>query len=125
MPSFKSNAYRKNKYGNHKVEYDGIKFDSKKELRRYFELKAMQENGDISDLRVHESFRLIVPGLGAIKYRGLKRTTVARFVPDFVYKERGKLVVEDVKSPATAKEKYFRLKKAVFELIYDTEVRIV
>lgn len=117
--------FRKNKYGNHKVEYDNIKFDSKKELRRYLELKGMQENGEITDLKTHEPFKLIVPGLGAIKYRGLKRTTVARFIPDFTYKQGGKLVVEDVKSPATAKEKYFRLKKAVFELIYDTEVKII
>ena len=40
MP-IKMNTRGNTKYGNTKVEYDGVKFDSKKEVRRYAELKLL------------------------------------------------------------------------------------
>lgn len=47
------------KYGNKKVTQDGIFFDSKKESRRYAELKIMQKAGIISDLELQKPFELI------------------------------------------------------------------
>ena len=116
---------RRNKYGNTKCEFDGIKFDSKKELKRYHELKLMLTQEIISDLEVHRSFPLVIPNLGPIKIKGPKQKRISRFIPDFVYKKSGVLVVEDVKSHATANEKYFKLKRAVFETIYQIDVQIV
>ena len=40
-----------NKYGNKKVEVDGLLFDSKKEMQRYLVLKDAERNGVISDLK--------------------------------------------------------------------------
>lgn len=117
---------QRRKYNNVKCHYNGITFDSKKELARYKELRELERIGIISQLEVHKSFKLILPNGKPVIIRGLKKNTTARFLPDFVYKDQfGKTVVEDVKSPITAKEKYFRLKKAIFEAIYGLEVRIV
>ena len=46
------------KYGNRKTEVDGIKFDSKKEARRFMELREMLRCGAISDLRLQVDFTL-------------------------------------------------------------------
>lgn len=47
------------KYGNKKVTVDGIKFDSKKEAKRYSELKLMEQCGTIENLELQKSFVLI------------------------------------------------------------------
>ena len=47
------------KYKNKKVEVDGIEFDSKKESRRYWELKLLQQAGKITDLQLQREFELI------------------------------------------------------------------
>ena len=47
------------KYNAKKVIVDGITFDSKKESKRYLELKQMQENGEIHDLQLQVPFELI------------------------------------------------------------------
>lgn len=47
------------KYGNQKTTTDGIFFDSKKEARRYAELKMMLRSGVISDLELQKPFELI------------------------------------------------------------------
>ena len=47
------------KYKASKCEYNGIKFDSKKERDRYIFLKGMEENGKISNLELQKAFVLI------------------------------------------------------------------
>ena len=47
------------KYGNKKTQTDGIFFDSKKEARRYAELKMMLKVGAISNLELQKPFELI------------------------------------------------------------------
>lgn len=116
-------GYRK--YGNIKTVVDGIKFDSKKEARRYSTLKLMQESGIISELICQPKFKLIVPGLGPVKIKGKVRQTTSTYTPDFQYKKDGELIIEDVKSPATANDKYFKLKRAIFELIYKVDLTLV
>ena len=41
----------RNKYGNKKTVVDGITFDSRKEAKRYQELKLLEKAGEIKDLR--------------------------------------------------------------------------
>lgn len=48
----------RNKFNASKVTLDGMTFDSKKELKRYIELKAMQQRGEIQDLQHHTKFEL-------------------------------------------------------------------
>jgi len=99
---------RRSKYGNVKVEAYGTIFDSKAELARYDELLLLQKAGLITDLETQPKFEL----LGTLRYNGVtfcKRN----YVGDFRYFEKStqKIVVEDKKSVATAKDKVYRLKK--------------
>ena len=57
VQTLQNNGKSKSKYGNQKCELDGIKFDSKKEMRRYTQLKSMVGSGDISNLHIHERFK--------------------------------------------------------------------
>ena len=47
------------KYKNNPVEYDGISFDSKREAKRYAELKLLERAGKITDLQRQVKFELI------------------------------------------------------------------
>lgn len=53
-----NNYYRGNKYSNKKIEYQGKKFDSKKELRFYCVLEDLQEAGIIKDLKTQVPFEI-------------------------------------------------------------------
>lgn len=99
---------RRSKYGNHKVEFDGYEFDSKKEARRYAELKLLEKAGEIKDLKLQKAF-VIQPSF--FDKQG-KRQTAIKYYADFCYVTKdGETVVEDVKSPATRKNAVYRLKK--------------
>lgn len=110
-------AKRKAKYGNKKVTYDGITFDSKKEMYRYIQLKSMQEEGLISDLRLQVPYELI-PAIYEDEIVTLKTKTKVvkrcvqkevKYVADFVYKDHyGYEVVVDAKGLRT---KEYLLKK--------------
>lgn len=101
------------KYGNKKVTQDGIFFDSKKEARRYAELKMMLRAGLISDLELQKPFELIpaqyepVPryGKNGKRLKDGKRCIEKSCVykADFTYfdKEKNTLVVEDTKGYRT------------------------
>lgn len=54
----KPKAAKRNKFNAQKVEMDGMTFDSKKEHKRYIELKAMQQRGEIFSLEHHTKFEL-------------------------------------------------------------------
>ncbi|MDR8085389.1 DUF1064 domain-containing protein, partial [Acinetobacter baumannii] len=85
---------------------DGMTFDSKKELKRYIELKAMQQRGEIFGLEHHAKFELAPK----TKIEGEKRTKPAlRYFADFTYYLiNGEYIVEDVKSIATRKLPSYR-----------------
>lgn len=100
--------YKKsNKYRNKKVEYNGIKFDSKKERARFITLKQLEKAGIIKELELQPKFLL----LNTIHYKG-KIYPKTYYKADFKYfdNEKGKYIVEDVKSSVTAKDKVYRLK---------------
>lgn len=101
------------KYGNKKVINDGIFFDSKKEARRYAELKMMLRAGVITDLELQKPFELIPAQYEAVPRYGkngkrlkdgkrcIEKSCV--YKADFVYrvKETNSLVVEDTKGMRT------------------------
>ena len=104
-----------NKYENIKVEYDGIKFDSKKEAERYKQLKALQETGEISHLRCQPRFDFKIDNKLMFYYKA-----------DFDYcTDDGQYIVEDVKSSYTAKLPLFKLKKKIIEQVYKIKIDIV
>lgn len=97
----------KNKYHNKKVTYKGIKFDSKKECYRYKQLRLKEKAGLIRELELQPKFLL----LDTIHYKG-KTYPKTYYKADFRYFDvnKGKYIIEDVKSPITAKDKAYRLK---------------
>lgn len=94
------------KYGNKRVVIDGIKFHSKKEGRRYLELKMLQGAGEIQDLELQPSFEL----QKKFTHKGTNYRNI-RYVADFRYKENGEVIVEDVKSSGTKKLLHYTMKK--------------
>ena len=94
------------KYHSKSVIIDGIKFQSKKEGRRYQELSLLESQGIIKDLRRQVKYTLIpaqrepdsIGARGGIIKGKLIEREVA-YIADFVYfdTETGKEVVEDVK----------------------------
>ena len=118
---------RRSKFNAQRVTVDNIRFDSKKEAKRYGELKLLEKAGQIHDLRVQPRFSLDVGTTYAAKigeYRG-----------DFQYCEcesacnGGRctfslLRVEDVKSPPTRTALY-RWKVKHLKAQYGIEVKEV
>ncbi len=102
--------FKKSKYKAKKVVVDGITFDSKKEARRYSELKLLEKTDLIRDLELQKRYELQAKyknGLG----KGIRKI---EYVADFVYYDvkKDKVVVEDVKGYKTD---IYKLKKKLFE----------
>lgn len=99
---------RRGKYNASKVTLDGHRFDSRREARRYEELKQMEAAGKIAQLELQPRFEL----QPAFRYRG-EAVRKIEYVADFRYLdyERGGLVVEDVKGMKTD---VYRLKRKLF-----------
>lgn len=90
-------AQKGSKYGNKKVEVNGMKFDSKREARRYLDLKAMEVAGQIKNLQLQVKYTLIP----SQKIDGVVVEREVSYVADFVYEQNGKTVVEDSKGHRT------------------------
>lgn len=107
------------KYNSKKTIIDGITFDSKKEGRRYIELKKKQEEGEIADLRLQVPFELVPSFTIEIDGKKRKRRNI-RYIADFVYYENGQKIVEDVKGRKTD---IYKLKKKLFEYKYKVTIK--
>lgn len=105
------------KYHNIKVTLDGHTFDSKKEAKRYSELKLLERAGEIEHLQLQPTFLFSI-GDQFAKYPSGRRVT---YRADFYYFENGKQIVEDVKGYMTGE---FKLKWAMMKLINGIEVRL-
>lgn len=113
--SWKYSRKTTSKYHNIKAEYEGKKFDSKKERDRYIELLLLEKAGEISELKMQVPFVLVDRS---------KHGREIKYIADFTYIENGILVVEDAKSPATRTPLY-RLKKRLLAEKYDIEIKEV
>ena len=99
------------KYNSRKVTVDGITFDSKKESRRYLELKQMEAAGEIHDLQLQVPFELIPSFEIMIDGKKRKRRKM-QYIADFVYYINDVRIVEDVKGRKTD---VYNIKKKLFE----------
>lgn len=102
------------KYHNNKIIVGGIKFDSKKEAKRYQELKTFERAGIIKNLQRQVKYVLIpaqyepsneVYTKGKDKGKTKKGKLLERecaYYADFVYTENGETVVEDTKGMRTS-----------------------
>ena len=110
--SLKGMVRTTSKYKNKKIIIDGIEFDSKKEAKRYSELKLLERAGKIKDLELQKVFEL-QPSFKK-NNKTYRKTT---YKADFYYFdiEKDKYIVEDVKG---FKTEVYKLKKKIFEYKY-------
>lgn len=101
---------KRSKYRAVKTVVDGITFDSKKEAARYGDLKLLEKEGKIRDLRLQPPYQLVVNGVKIGRYQG-----------DFLYLDcaTGREVLEDVKGMKTA---IYRLKKKLVLALHGVEI---
>ena len=95
------------KYRAKPITIDGIRFASTKEGKRYTELKLLERAGEISRLELQPRYDITINGV-----------KVCTYVGDFRYMTKASVVLEDVKSPATAKLPLYRLKRKLVEALY-------
>ena len=103
------------KYHNQNTTIDNIKFASKKEAKRYQELKWLEKANEISELRLQVPFEL----QPSFKKYG-KTYRKIEYIADFVYYDvkQDKYIVEDVKGSKTTRTEVYLLKKKIFEYKY-------
>lgn len=99
------------KYGNRRVEVDGIKFDSQKEARYYEELMLRYRAGDLKLVLLQVPF--ILPG--PVKYYA-----------DFLTVDNdGHVEVIDVKSEITKKNRTYINKKKQMKAVWGIDIKEV
>src|SRR6478736_7621259 len=108
---------KRSKYNNRKVEQDGMKFDSLKELHVWNVLCARQADGEISNLERQVSYRFEVCG-NLIRYLPSKRPLT--YIADYRYVEDGKYVVDDAKGLLTQE---YKIKKALMFWVNGIEIK--
>ena len=112
-----------NKYHNSAVIVDGISFQSRKEARRWRELKLMESAGMIHGLTRQKKFVLIpaqrepdTVGKRGGKHKGkLIEREVAYYADYSYYDKEGNEIVEDVKSEATKTPQYLIKRKLMLK----------
>jgi hypothetical protein len=102
---------KRGKFNNVKVEIDGHTFDSKKEAKRYSELKLLERAGEIKDLRLQVPFELVPSQKG-----GLRSERPVTYIADFVYYDirLNKEIINDAKGVIT---KDYRIKRCMMKMI--------
>ncbi|WP_404987933.1 DUF1064 domain-containing protein [Caballeronia sp. LZ043] len=119
--SLSAGATKPAKYRNTKCEHDGIKFDSQKEMSRWFHLIQLKASGLIRDLRLQVPYVLT-----ARKQRDDGTwERASKYVADFVYfdVDAGKEVVEDVKSVATRKNRTYIQKRKQMLAVHNITIK--
>ena len=107
-----------NKYRNKKVQIDMYVFDSIAESKRYKELALLQRAKKIENLQLQPRFLL----QESFRKNG-KTFRKIEYIADFMYVEKGQVIVEDVKGKET---EAFKIKRKLFEYKYrGLELKIV
>lgn len=107
------------KYNSRKTTVDGFTFDSRKEAKRYLELKQMEKDGLIHNLQLQVPFELIPPFEIEIDGKKRKRRNM-KYVADFVYYINNTRIVEDVKGRKT---EVYKIKKKIFEYKFKETIK--
>jgi len=120
--------WTRNKYKAVKTTIDGITFDSKREAKRYTELKLLEKSGMITHLELQPKYDIIINGAKICSYRAdftyftvrederetYKNSKGEWIVPTKTGDKEGQ-IVEDVKGFKTP---IYRLKKKLVEACY-------
>ena len=123
----------RSKYNAKKTVLDGITFDSKKEARRWQELKLLEKAGKISNLQRQVPYELIPKQTEkVVRYsaktgkrlqdgeKALERAVC--YVADMVYTQDGKTIVEDTKGVRTPE---YIIKRKLMLYRYGIKIREV
>lgn len=111
---FKELVKKQNKYHAKKTTTNGITFDSKKESQDWLKFCQMEACGLISDLKRQVKF-VLQPAY--VNNQGKKIREISYYA-DFTFVKDGKKYAVDSKSEITKKDKTYRLKRKMFEYIY-------
>lgn len=106
-----------NKYKNKPQEWNGEKFRSIRELKRYQYLLVLQYNGDIRNLRREVPYVLAE----SVSIKGRKRPPI-RYVADYVYEDAQlgwSVIVEDCKGARTA---VYNLKRHLMKSVHGIDI---
>ena len=120
--------WSRSKYKAVKTTIDGITFDSKKEAKRYTELKLLEKAGHITHLELQPEFKITINGAKICTYKAdFRYFTVRAENNERSYNSKGEWqtptktgdkegqIVEDVKGFKTP---IYRLKKKLVEASY-------
>lgn len=107
------------KYNARKTEVDGILFDSKKEARRYKELKLLEKAKEVENLKLQPRFVL----MEGFRHEG-KAIRKIEYIADFMYFDNmsNELVVEDTKGYKTD---VYNVKKKLFLKRYGEQYKFI
>ena len=120
--------WSRSKYKAVKTTIDGITFDSKREAKRYTELKLLEKAGHITHLELQPEYQITINGAKICKYKAdFRYFTVRAEKNEQSYNSKGEWqtptmtgdkegqIVEDVKGFKTP---IYRLKKRLVEASY-------
>jgi len=120
--------WSRSKYKAVKTTIDGITFDSKKEAKRYTELKLLEKSGMITHLELQPTYDITINGAKICKYKAdFRYFTVRQENNEQYYNSKGEWqtptmtgdkegqIVEDVKGFKTP---IYRLKKKLVEACF-------
>lgn len=115
----RSTRKKHQKYNNTKTEYEGIMFDSKKELYMYIALKKWLDEGRITNLELQKTYEL-QPRFSVRKGKVLRINRPITYTPDFVFfdKQENRLRVLDAKGMKT---ETYKIKRKLFEYKFRKE----
>lgn len=115
----------RSKYGSRKQTVSWITFDSRREARRFQELRLLELAGEISDLRLQVKY-VLIPTQRAPSFEVYKRgpnkgrrkpgevlEKECSYIADFVYTKGDETVVEDAKGVRT--KEYIIKRKLMLE----------
>jgi len=116
-------TWGKNKYRAKPEIVDGVRFASKREAKRYRELKLLELGGFVTELELQPKFKL-GPDDAPILYRSDRCPNGRRavYLADFRYRQDGQTIIEDVKGIDTPLS---RLKRAIVEAQYKAVIVLI
>lgn len=118
--AFRIPSRRRSKFNAEGVRHGGVYFPSKKEARRFMELEQLQRAGHIRNLKPHPPFELwVIAPNGEV-------VTVGKYTADSSYEllVNGAWVpmIEDVKGGSATKTEAYKLRRRMFEALYQVSV---
>ena len=124
---------RRSKFGNRKIKTeDGLTFDSKKEMNRYYALRKMEASGEIWNLKRQVKYTLLAPQYEMVPVQlktkvSHKKVCLFRetaYMADFVYTDsEGNEVIEDVKASQKFQDPVYKLKKKLMYMIHHIKIK--